>query len=867
MKKISKAGKCRVLFIVFLLALLLPNCVEEESTVPAGQGWTGADPPSIPLRQRMMLAERGNLVRNPSFELGRIINVDSNTVSYNITGWHEMGENVTWISEEADSGRNGNVHTGGYAIRIRRDRDGSPSRQGEGIVSDFIRVIPGNYQLSFWIKLKDIRPRLESRGRRLNRSIDVRIEFYDKNRLLLSPANADPYPQQGENRSNKSLAFSDFWNIDAMDWVPANGRSSEDFLTEGDIPDDAKYVKLYFGLRGSGTMWIDDIDFRYSRQNFTSLERTEKYLDTTFNRLDLLVPTPRKASLLEPIQYHQEGRDSIPMPVLIIPKEARIQTRAAAELLKKKLDGIFSGRFGADSMDEIRVLTRLPEDHVRKGALVFRIGMDRPLEGDPGEQAYIVRPDSIHPNLVRLSGSTPTGDFYAASSVVQLLEDSLFIYQQAIIEDFPAIAGRAFLVSPVAAASNAIDYIPFLEEMAMLKMNGAYLDFYRSRNLWKQESRAYFEGLKVLGRENRETRMIALAQMVNPYAHLPESTAADSLGPELRNRWAHSDARSNELFRQHFRAGIDAGATTMVLCTNDYLPFSPEGKYVLYAEKDRDRYISLQEAHLELIRSLDEWGRAINPDMRLEFVPPWYANGSLMASRGQAEQYFGDMNGKLPPGLEILWSGAATQSFDLNYADYFRYRQLAGRELVLFDNSMNRVPEMVEDTVSLKDYAMKLRSLNIFHPYDVRHIDPVLLPDKIGKVLINSPLSSEIMKIRIATAADFLWNPEAYDPDYSLWKVLVSRFGRTASLELYRFSDAYFTCLASMSGLGRLTEQQKYFRMIREHQAVMEEILAKLDQIPSINSELVYELKSLKNSMEATYENELRSVANQISNY
>ena len=84
---------CQTIPLICIM-LLVPQCMEEDSSLNSGTGWTSGDPGSIPLRHRQLQEEKGNLVKNPSFEQGRLINLDSNTVSYNITGWKTLGENL-----------------------------------------------------------------------------------------------------------------------------------------------------------------------------------------------------------------------------------------------------------------------------------------------------------------------------------------------------------------------------------------------------------------------------------------------------------------------------------------------------------------------------------------------------------------------------------------------------------------------------------------------------------------------------------------------------------------------------------------------------------------------------------------------------
>ncbi len=859
--------KSILVVVLILLTLCFHRCAEEETTVPAGQGWTSSDPLSIPFRQRLVQAERGNLVKNPSFEQGRVINVDSNTVSYNITGWKPFGENLAWIMHPADSGvKEKEILSGSYAIRVRRERIDESIYQGDGIVSDFIRVIPGNYEFSFWIRLENVRPNPAKKGGRLEDAVDIRMLFYDKNRLLISGTAYDRNAHALIDRSFKALPFSNFWTLDSLGWCRVTGRTTNDPLTEGDIPDEAKYVKLYFGLKGTGTIWIDDVSFRYTRRNFTALERSAHFFDTTCSKPDLVIPQPKKSRLLGQLAYHIPLADTIPRPMIILPAGSNRQTTAAAELIRDRLDEVFEQFYGPEDKPRIRISTQAGRKLIEDGALVFRFDPEsRPdVLRRLGPQGYTIRPDSLHPNLVYLTGGSPAGDYYAAATVGQLLDDSLFVYHQAEIEDYPDIPERAFLISPVTAASNDIDYTPYLEEMAGLKLNHAYLDFYRSRTLWQHKSQAYGRGLKVICRESRESGMIELAQMVNPYAFLPAHSLIDSLDRESRERWSHAGYSSRLQLLESYAEGIKAGVGAIVFCSHDYLPRSPWGNYILFALRDEDEYVSLQAAHLDLINSIHSWIAKTYPGTELEFVPPWYSNEQMDVSRGQAEQYFHDLHSRLPDDLKILWSGPARKSPEISAVDFKRFHELAGRELVLMDNSMNRLTEILNDTVLLFQYPLKLPTLSLFDPYDVHLSVPYFQGNEHRRILINAPISSEIMKIRIATAADFMWNTASYDPDLSVWKILVSRYGHQTARELYRFNDAYFITLASISALKLGKDQQRLLRQVTDHMGLMEDSLGRLDQMLQSNPELLEELKRLKRDLERLYDREMRHVASQI---
>jgi len=52
---------------------------------------------------------------------------------------------------------------------------------------------------------------------------------------------------------------------------------------------------------------------------------------------------------------------------------------------------------------------------------------------------------------------------------------------------------------------------------------------------------------------------------------------------------------------------------------------------------------------------------------------------------------------------------------------------------------------------------------------------------------MNFQPGSELDIVRMATAADFMWNVADYNPEASLWKVLRSRYGAEVARELVQY--------------------------------------------------------------------------------
>jgi hypothetical protein len=64
--------------------------------------------------------------------------------------------------------------------------------------------------------------------------------------------------------SDKSYSFANYWSVDEFPWGTVRARTYNYPFSEGDLPDRTRYVRLFFGLKGAGTLWLDSVVFRYS---------------------------------------------------------------------------------------------------------------------------------------------------------------------------------------------------------------------------------------------------------------------------------------------------------------------------------------------------------------------------------------------------------------------------------------------------------------------------------------------------------------------------------------------------------------------------------------------------------------------------
>ena len=309
----------RLLFT--LVIILVSSCTVHDEQSQETERWTSADPLAIPQRVRQQKHDQGNLVFNPSFESGKILLADSLSSIANIDGWTLIGNSVTWVRPSSDTSLfdSSEVYSGARSIRIQRKNAGETETFGHGVLSDYIKVIPGNYQLSFRINLKDIANPKSRLGMRLYDAVDIEVVCYDRNRIKIDRDFAAPGYNTIIDNFFKSLSFSSFSGVDSSGWLHVIGKSHLFPFPDGDLQDETKFVRIFLGLKGNGTMWLDDVSFTYTRWNFSMLERLSPYFDSTLVKSNLIIPRPREVEILESLIYYRPYYKDY-FPVILIPE-------------------------------------------------------------------------------------------------------------------------------------------------------------------------------------------------------------------------------------------------------------------------------------------------------------------------------------------------------------------------------------------------------------------------------------------------------------------------------------------------------------------------------------------------------------------
>lgn len=779
---------------------------KHQQRIPA---WSSNDPLAIPFRIRWQKFEKGNLVRNNSFELGKYMPIDTLKKSFSIDDWQKVGKNVHWVDLETnDSTHTDEVFSGKHAIKIIRHVADEITDKGEGIMSGFIRVIPGNYSFSFYIRLHDVRPYLSRLGTKMYDAIEIKLFFYDKNKNPLNSRYLMPFKGQRIDNSFKSLSFANYDYIKDFGWGRIIAKSHNFPFSDGDIPDDARYVKIFIGLKGTGTMWIDDIDFHYTNDNFTTAERMSHLIDSVFSKQDMIIPTPKKVTRLESKLIYKEGFSAASAPLIIVPDNPGNEITQAAILIQKKIIELVR-RAGADEnyISAIQIVSDVNKNLLHDSRLVFSIGKSLlykkykyalPLEEIKDKpQGYCIYSDPEAENIIFMIGNSEIGDLYAATTLIQLFDRKNPVLYNANIIDYPDIDQRFYYIRAWQNQNEYENTENTIHSLLSYKLNGAYIGVNLHSNL-----EYYLNSLETFGKEWKKSDQFSFLQLINTGFTDSFPSRPYNIIPEFNNLL--SDKILNKVIEKGYYSFADGIALApSFVCPEDTTLGYNASRIMDITEEypaEKKQIIDLQHLIAENY-----------PDHQFEYFTPWYNNELLDYSLGYAVLYLSLLRNEMN-NINLFWSGSSFYSIKTDAADINRYFSLVNQPVIFLDNSLITVSKRTNYNGSLPYYPGKVKLYSIFEAFNNNEIAYYKNDLNISRVFINQSVNSELETIKLLTALDFYWNMSSYNQDFSLWKVLVTKYGQEAAKMLILFDEVYARMLETNYRLNRKEQINKYCR-------------------------------------------------------
>jgi hypothetical protein len=773
-----------VRFSIYLIlatgCMMLIGCKKHRDVEETRYTWSTEAPLTVPYRIRLQRFEKVNLIRNHSFETGRTFDLDRSVTSFVIDGWQQIGQHVQWVDTRLDSIYKPEEALSGYrSVKIVRKTAYETDEQGDGIISDFIKVIPGNYTLSCFMKLEQVYPAKSRWSSRMNDAIDLNLQFFDRNKIAISPKYRFPQTDQYINASRKALSLSNYNYIKSFEWGKVIGKSEHFPFPEGDIPSEAQYVKIYIGLKGRGTLWVDSVTFSYNDHNFSVGEKMSPYTDTVFPSYQAIIPEPKHYSVMESVVFRTSDAQQGKQPLIIIPDNADPLILKAAALIQSAFHESIRGKAGWKD-PFIRVVKDTFPIQNPQSKLILNLGTTRlfaryhdflPIKDiNPYQQGYFIYATPEMPNLVFLGGNNPVGIYYAALTLIQMIDKKQPVFHNARIIDYPDIAHRYFALKDLTGEGRRLQ-LAFADELIRYKFNGAFYG-----NNTSDSARSF----------------TALSSQDQPLPYGGDLFKTGSI-PGYR---IPSDSTLTYSFPVDF---------TAVDCK-----LFPDSH-------DFPKYL-VQES----------------PVLPYLIIPPAFNNQLLDNMEYQM------IIPAVSDQIRCLYSGCSFFSVNTDDADIERFITITGSKPVFMDNSMQMDTPWGLYGGNIPYYPGKIRLFNIFEPYGNAEIREHFSKLDTSLFFINKYAETEIDIIRLATAADFLWNSGSYSKNLSLWKVLQSRYGAVVSRELIRYADHYGLLLEM---IVKLSEKEQTSRNLK----IGQQILIDLDkQVVSIAALLGQEHRLVK---------------------
>lgn len=782
-----------VLVLVFVLFSF--SCKEKDDYSVIQNHWSGLNPVSVPLNVRQKEMNKGNLVSNPSFELGRFYTVDSTRLSFNLPGWRRLGEDVSWTDTENNSQYDSDDASAGvHAIKIQRNSSNETEVQGQGILSDFIKIIPGNYELSFDIKLSGVRSNQHRMGTGIYDAVNIRLFCYDRNKVLLKNELIHPLFNRKIDNSFKGFGFSNYFEVNNFEWGRIVGRSASYPFEEGYLPEEARYVKIFAGLKGDGIMWVDRFDFRYSDRNFTLLERIQPYFDSTIEKSFNLIPLPQKASYPKKIKLVRldEGSEDQLFPLILKPGNADRQTQNSLIRLRRSL-AVNSGYENT----AFSVVTREGSITREKTNLVFSFGNNylseqyreqlpfRDIHDKP--QAYFIKRITQLENVVFVGYSDLEGLHHALHSLMQLIDFKDNIYHHYDIVDFPDYLKRSLIASFSSSERNNGEPFRGFELLSGVGINQ-----------WIHTSDKSRVSPDDLGLEYKAWSKADLKSSVFPYHE--KGINLDNLGLPLLETSEESEAKAEfKLFRERLRLSAIQLATffnKMNSSENENIILSDKAIWESVSSNQSGSIVLDFDRFTDFMEHRDYFYTNLNRQLSRNIPDIFYF--PLLGSTDRGLNVYSEIYQKTlvsevleSSGRKLLWPGSVKNTKTVDGTDLYMYndlKKLAFADYSLYDNAGSFGN-------FFNYYPGRVLSESVFSPFNTR-IEGVD-PDRFtNEFFLHISDLTPISVIRVMTAADYLWNTSSYNPARSLWNTLVYIYGKDIAKELIFFNDLYMNILS-----------------------------------------------------------------------
>jgi hypothetical protein len=217
-------------------------------------------------------------------------------------------------------------------------------------------------------------------------------------------------------------------------------------------------VRIFLGLKGTGTMWVDMVNFEYSASNLNLYETCQPMFDSIMPPYSYLVPQPHKVTDYSAEELRNNMNDVILDPCIVLPLNPGDAVRSAGMKLANALGTALRNK--SEKNYTIRIINTVVERTLESGRLIFSIGKtgiynqyarQLPLsKGKLRPQMYSIHRLPGMKRVIFIDAADAEGFSYAYNTLVQLIDSKNEIYNHYNITDYPDFETRG-VVLPIPA--------------------------------------------------------------------------------------------------------------------------------------------------------------------------------------------------------------------------------------------------------------------------------------------------------------------------------------------------------------------------------------------------------------------------------
>ena len=358
------------------------------------------------------------------------------------------------------------------------------------------------------------------------------------------------------------------------------------------------------------------------------------------------------------------------------------------------------------------------------------------------EKFIITVTDEGGKTRVRVECSGEKSAFYALCRIQRLKDGALLT--NGTYEYAPAFGVRGYIEGFYGKPWTHETRLEVMRRMARKGMNAVYYA--------PKDDPYHRENWRALYPEEELERLRALSDEAK--ALYMEFTWCVAPGLSIR----YADPEERRALEQKTLQLYAAGVRSFGLLLDDI----PE---TLPHEADRLCYGETVNAHIDLICGYYDFLTALGPDVRLTVCP------TLYHGRGD-EYYISKLGQSIPPQTRLFWTGRDICSREQNVSEALRFIEHTRHKPLYWDN------------YPVNDMAMRREM----------HLGPPIGREKelyryAEGFIMNAMEAAACSCIPLAAAADFLWDPEGYDPEVSLQAAVTEAVGKENADAFLCFAD------------------------------------------------------------------------------